>query len=613
MGILQFLLRSWFFLHISQKILSEVSNNLNFKKNYCPEYIIWGERNNEMYGSSVAIWNNMIIVGAYGDESRGSNTGAAYVYYKSDIHHDWEQINVLHPNDGKSDDQYGYSVSLDYHTIVVGANKADIYGEDSGAAYLYNRKQHKGDQEIQYVMKLLPENGSAQDYFGTSVTVYGNITVVGAWGCDAAGTLSGCAYVWTKYFGDKREGEWLYTQQLFPTDGDGYQRFGTSVATYKNFVAIGAPGWMDSNGHEIGAVYLYRYGYDDSQYIGFSWQQIMRLVPSDGLHYDLYGYSVALWDNTLLIGSPQHASVGSGNSISQAGAVYSYAYTLNKKWEFMEKIEAKDPVENGHFGFSLDVYGDMAAIGSYNQEGKGSVSIYLETVDSNTLQHEKWEYHTLRHPKSEIPGDYYGYTVSIYGPYLAVGAYGASLSWENPYASPDKEIYSSGGIYLYYGYSDTHSDTPTRSYLLELGGLDIALIAVGSIAIVLIYLEFRGKLEIKIEGTEYQLTDLESSHRSMAEYALSYFKPKEESTNRLSPITNDPVQLSPFLPKPSPKTKTRVIDSLDSSSNSLASISSHSVDTIHPPNTSTYGPSQQDLDESIRLGVKRNTTLGTKQ
>lgn len=586
----------------------EYEKTSKFQKGKCPQTVLWGEREKEMYGSSVAIWYDMMIVGAYGDESAGINSGAVYVY--SNFNENWESILTLYPFDGRRNDQYGYSVSLDYDTIVIGANQADAKGEDSGAAYLYRRKYFEDEHhEIEFVMKLIPEEISTQDYFGSSVAVYGNVTLVGAWGCDAAGTLSGCAYVWT-YFYRKGKGEWMYTQQLLPSDGAGYQRFGISVASYRDFIAIGAPGTENSNGYEVGAVYIYQYGYDDTQRTGFSWKEISKLFPSDGLHYDLFGHSIALWEKTLLVGSPQNSVLSSSSdnsykTLSQTGAVYSYFYSLNKKWEFVEKIIPKKLVQNGHFGYSVDVYDDTAVVGSYNQEAKGTVAIYREKVNPNTLQHQKWELKAIRHPKREIPGDYYGYTVSIYNSYLAVGSHGASRKSSNLGSS-------SGAVYLYFGQYHALSTEPSTLAILELGVTGIVLICLGSIAAVLIFLEFRGKIDFKLEGTEYQLTDLESSHQSasgIAKYALSYFVPKESSTSAAAgPITRNPAQLSPFLLPPSPNSRLRVIDSMDSSSSSLA-ISSHSVDTLHPPNASPsfmYGPNQQALDESIRMGIVRN-------
>jgi hypothetical protein len=616
---------SLIFSSYSQQTI-EYDQPSNFKKNKCPESIIWGERENEMYGSSVAIWYDLMIIGAYGDQSGGINSGAVYVY--SNYNENWESISVLFPSDGRQNDQFGYSVSLDYHTIVIGANEADVFGEDSGAAYLY-RRNYVGNEhfEIEYVMKLLPEKGNAQDYFGSSVAVYENVTIVGASGCDVVGTLSGCAYVWTYYFGNHIEGEWIYTQQLAPSDSNsGYQRFGTSVATYRDFIVVGAPGTTDRNGHDVGAVFVYQHSYDDSHYTGFSWKEISILFPSDGMHYDLFGQSVALWEKTLLVGSPQSSilpsssSSGSQKTYSQTGSVYSYDYTLNKKWEYNEKIIPKQKIENGHFGFSVAVYDDTAAVGSYYQEATGrggAVAIYREKVNPNTLHHQAWELNAIRHSKNEMPGDYFGYSVSIYNSYLAVGSHGASSKT----FSSSSTLSSSGAVYLYFGQYHALSGDPSTMEILELGGTGIFLISLGTIAVVFICLEFRGKIDLRTEGTEYELTDLESSHLSpnrssgIAEYALSYFKKPKESTTSAAfgPFARNPAQLSPFLLPPSPFSRLRVIDSMDSSSSSLA-ISSHSVETLHPPNpfassssTSLYGPSQQALDESIRMGAIRSS------
>jgi hypothetical protein len=607
---------------------------------------MWGERENEMYGSSVAIWYNLMLVGAYGDQSQGIDSGAVYVYWKDDESEDWEPLSILSPGDGESKDQFGYSVSLDYDTIVIGANQADAVGQDSGAAYLYQRRyQQDRHSTIEFVAKLLPEDGkgddisTAQDYFGSAVAVYGNITVIGSWGCSAAGTLGGCVYVWTRYFDKKPKGgggaaaaapigKWIYTQQILPTDMAGYQRFGSSVATFQNFVAIGAPGALNSEGEEVGAVYVYQYLYDDTQAIGFSWQLSKKLSPSDGFHYDLFGQSVALWKNKLLVGAPQNSNYASSDSketVSQSGAVYSYAYGLNRRWEAVEKILPQNMAENGHFGYSVALYEDTAAIGSYHQEGTGSVAVYQEVINEDTRLHQEWKLKATRHPKNELPGDLFGSTVALYNAHLAVGASGASFTWKDPSTNSKLQVPSSGGVYLYYGQYQT-PEKPSASSIIALSVTSLALIFVGVAALVVISAEFRGKVDhlLRTEGTEYQLTDLESTHRGvrgMADYALSYFHSKEESVTSegqpIGPITRNPSQLSPFLSPLSPHSRVRVIDTMDSSSSSMASISTHSVETVHlssPSASSTYGPSQRALDESIRMGVTRNKEMrGVKQ
>ena len=620
-------LKLLFFISFSHSFIQATSTDdntkeSNFKKGYSYDKTIWGERENEMFGNNIAIWSDLLVIGALGDQSTGINCGASYIYGKIEAHHEgeeeWELVATLHPEDGK----YGIAVALDYHTIVIGAHKHDQNGQDSGAAYLYNRAS-KIDKHsnIEKIMKLTAYDGSGQDYFGSAVAVNQNVTVIGAWGCDKVGTLGGCVYIWTKYYGNNQHGEWVYTQQVTANDGDGYERFGTSVAAYSGYIAIGAPGAIDKYGHEVGAVYIFIYTYDDSHYLGKSWKQSARIFPSDGLHYDQFGQSLSLWDKTLIVGSPHHSDLESDSPepVPETGAVYTFSFTSSKKWELVSKILPENMIEYGHFGSSLDIYDDMMVIGAYNNLGKGSASIYRKVYDENNI-FVSWKFHTSRQPENEIPGDLYGSTVSIYNAYIAVGANGASLAWEDPHVPPEKQVYQSGGVYIYFGQYEPPAEEikvekKVESPVLQIVGLtfgSVVLIGIGVTAFVFIFLEFNGKLE-KFEGTEYQLTDLESSHRSlvqMKDYALSYFKstPHEQSKSTSDgPVTLNPLSLSPFLDPPSSQSRNRVIDSMDSSSNSMASISSHSVET-----TNQYGPSQKALDESIRLGISRNNLDSTQ-
>ena len=54
----------------------------------------------------------------------------------------------------------------------------------SGSAYVYSSAD--GITAWTQQSKLLASDGSANDWFGTSVSVYGNIIVVGAWYDDTA-------------------------------------------------------------------------------------------------------------------------------------------------------------------------------------------------------------------------------------------------------------------------------------------------------------------------------------------------------------------------------------------------------------------------------------------
>ena len=87
----------------------------------------------------------------------------------------------------------------------------------------------------------------------------------------------------------------LETAKLFPSDANAGDNSGISVAIYGNTAVVGAYK-NDSNCSDCGAVYVYEPG--DSQ-----WIEKQKLVPSDGSANDQFGRSVAIEDNTIVVGS----------------------------------------------------------------------------------------------------------------------------------------------------------------------------------------------------------------------------------------------------------------------------------------------------------------------
>jgi hypothetical protein len=124
----------------------------------------------DKFGISVSVSGSTIVVGADGDDDKGSSSGAAYVFEKSDDGA-WAQAAKLVAADGAMNDEFGKSVSVSGSTIVVGAFQDDDDGADSGSAYVFEKSD---DGEWAQAAKLVAADGAAGDYFGESVSVSGS-------------------------------------------------------------------------------------------------------------------------------------------------------------------------------------------------------------------------------------------------------------------------------------------------------------------------------------------------------------------------------------------------------------------------------------------------------
>ena len=142
----------------------------------------------DWFGFSVAISGTTAIVGAYQDDDNGQVSGSAYLFDTS-IPTLPLQIAKLLPNDGVSGDRFGHSVAISGATAIVGAFTDAHKGLTSGSAYLFDTST--GLQ----IAKILPNDGATNDQFGYSVAISGVTAIVGTHRDDDNGSNSGSAYL----------------------------------------------------------------------------------------------------------------------------------------------------------------------------------------------------------------------------------------------------------------------------------------------------------------------------------------------------------------------------------------------------------------------------------
>ena len=141
------------------------------------------------FGRSVAISGSTAIVGARFDDDNGDSSGSAYLFDTTT----GDQIAKLLPNDGAEGKLFGTSVAISGETVIVGASGDEDNGTWSGAAYLFDTTTGR------QIAKLLPDDGAAYDFFGLGVAIspdgIGTVAIVGAHGDDDNGDVSGSAYL----------------------------------------------------------------------------------------------------------------------------------------------------------------------------------------------------------------------------------------------------------------------------------------------------------------------------------------------------------------------------------------------------------------------------------
>ena len=197
------------------------------------------------FGSSVAVDDGVIVVGAFRGEGNEEETGSAYVYER--LGGAWTFVAKLTAGDGAAFDQFGHSVAVSGQAVVVGAFNHDDLGKNSGAAYVFEKIEGVWQQTAE----LLADEGDIVDLFGTEVAISGSVVVVGSHQDDDTANAAGAVYVF-----EKIDDAWEQTAKLHAGDGAAVDLFGRSVAIAGSTIAAGANG-DDDLGTQSGSAYVF--------------------------------------------------------------------------------------------------------------------------------------------------------------------------------------------------------------------------------------------------------------------------------------------------------------------------------------------------------------------
>lgn len=301
---------------------------------------------NDQFGSAVGMTATHIISGSPKEELPNKvDVGVAYVYSYSD-----QGIllqDTLTSSDGASYDLFGNFVAIDGDYAVVSAYAKTVGGMNyRGKAYLYLRNGVSWPQ----IAEFNPPDGAAGDWFGSSVSIWGNYAAVGA----SEKNINGNAGAGKVYLYRKSAIGWVLIAQIVSPVVKDRENFGKALYIRDNKMFVGAP---DKNGNITdteGKVYVYNLNNNDVVYHS-------TIVASDGMKSDNFGYSVTYNDSTLLIGAPD-ASVGAA---TKQGKVYAYKL-VGDSWQEQAILTSGFPEINMAFGSSVALTTDFGIVGAPN-------------------------------------------------------------------------------------------------------------------------------------------------------------------------------------------------------------------------------------------------------
>ncbi len=193
----------------------------------------------DRFGSSVAVSGDTATVGAYKEDGGSNDVGAAYIFERDEGGADnWGEVKKLSASDAHISGHFGSSVAVSGDTATVGAPDAGYPSPMPGAAYVFERDEGGADNWGE-VKKLSASDAGAFDQFGISVAVSGDTAVVGAYARTGGGFINqGGAYAFQRDQGGTDN--WGEETKLTASDAAHNDYFGISVAVSGDITLVGA-------------------------------------------------------------------------------------------------------------------------------------------------------------------------------------------------------------------------------------------------------------------------------------------------------------------------------------------------------------------------------------
>ena len=320
-----------------------------------PESLNW-------LGWDVAISGTAILVSERRGDEFAMNAGNVIVYRYTGG--GWTEEDIILPPDSAASD-FGYAVDIDGDVVAVGAPFTAGSVANEGAVYVYRKNGSQWDLED----TLFGSDLSLQSLFGSAISIDGDRMLISAFNADdSTSNQAGKLYVfdydgsqWNESAvlqsnrsnnianlgisaaldGDWAVGgapldneagggagaaliyrydgaNWNFHSKLFASDGRGFFLFGSSVALSGNHLLVTAEGWFPPNGNSTGKAYLFEY---DSTMD--TWIKVEDLVPAGLPQAANFGHAAAMQDEVILIGAPEY-----DGSLDASGAAFIFGAPL---------------------------------------------------------------------------------------------------------------------------------------------------------------------------------------------------------------------------------------------------------------------------------------------
>ena len=329
---------------------------------------------NALFGSSVAINADRLVVGAPGAMVSSVRRGAAYGFARGG--NSWAQIVKFVDPTGAQDDRFGAAVAVEDDRVLVGAPSDDVGSNaDQGSACSF-----VGWTGVDCV-KITDSSGAAGDFFGSSLAIRGGSFVVGAPQDDNGSNADQGSALVFEFAGSSANASCV--ARLTAPGGAAGDRAGESVAFFGDRVVMGVRSDDVGGNADQGSAWVFDLCPGHWNWLAGD-QRLNFNGAADGASEatDAAGSSVSVDGDLMAIGMPNDDAPGQTDRGSVRVLVRQQG-----EWVHRATLVAPAPVAGGRFGAAVSVSGPRLAVGAPGQNGgQGAAFVFLASGSSFTLE-----------------------------------------------------------------------------------------------------------------------------------------------------------------------------------------------------------------------------------
>lgn len=283
----------------------------------------------DVFGDNIATAAGLTLVSAPTENGSASGLGRVQLFTTDGR----TLISEFSAEDQLPGDSFAASLAIDGPLVAVGApDDNNDGGMRAGAAYLFSPAGIE-------LAKVLPSDPDVGDAFGFEVALEGNILAIGAPADNDQGGDSGSIYIFNAETQKERF-------KITAKDGEPFDFFGSVFDLSNGILAVGVSG-DDDNGTSSGSAYLF-----DADTGAF----IIKLLPSEGAQLDLFGISIAISKDYVVVGATGYDEA---IDLPDVGAVFVFDV---KSGEQIARLRPSDFEPNMRFGAQFAVSGTRIVV-----------------------------------------------------------------------------------------------------------------------------------------------------------------------------------------------------------------------------------------------------------